>query len=84
LRGRHPNVGENDIRWILVDRFEERTEIAARSDDLDISLLGEKLAQAFSNEQVVVSNGNANGHRSAGFRPVDQPFPNGQNRCFRP
>ena len=51
--GRHPDVGDDDIRAVRCDRLEQRVEIAARRDDLEVVLRLEQMPEPLADEVLV-------------------------------
>ena len=60
---RHPNVGDDDVRALRRDRFEEAVEIGAHRDDLELGLRSEQPSEAFANEVVILREHDADPHR---------------------
>jgi hypothetical protein len=53
-RGRHPDVGDHDLRVQLGGPAHELVVVASDSDDVEIVVAGEQRAYALADDQVVV------------------------------
>jgi len=60
---RHPDVGDDDVGLLVLDGGEQRVEVLARRDDLDLRLRVEQAAHPFAHEVVVVGEHHAKRHR---------------------
>jgi len=64
---RHPDVGDDDVRPLGLDCGEQRVQVVAGGDDLDVGLRLEQAARALADEVVVVGDDDAQRHaRSLG------------------
>ena len=63
-RRRHPDVGEHDIRQLRLDGGEQRVEVAAGSNDLDVGARLEQAPRALAHEIVVFGEHDAERHPS--------------------
>ena len=62
--GRHTDVGQDDVRRVVLDGLEERGEVRARADNRDVRLAGEYLLEAFPYDEVVVGYDDADRHEA--------------------
>jgi hypothetical protein len=62
IAGGHPDVGNHDIGRLLVDRGQERVEVAAHGSDLDLRHRLEQTAHSLADEVVVVGEHEPNRH----------------------
>ena len=62
IPGRHPDVGDDDVRPLRVDRVEKGIEIVADGGDLDVGHRLEQTLHAFADEVVIVRQHDPNRH----------------------
>jgi hypothetical protein len=60
---RHADVGDDDVGPLGVDRVEQRGEIPADRDDLDVVLRVEQAPKTLSDELLVLGEHDPDGHR---------------------
>ena len=66
---RHPNVGDDDI-WVLgLDGGEQRSEVAARCNDLEVGLRLEQTPDTLANEVVIFRQHQAYRHGDQHMTP---------------
>ncbi len=53
LRGRHADVGQNHVRLVARDGVEQRVEIAARGDHVDLGFRRKELHEPFAHDEAV-------------------------------
>src|SRR5512132_3061819 len=58
----HPDVGEDDVRLVLVHGLEQRVEVAAGRNDLDRRRGRQELLQPLADYQTVLAHRYTNGH----------------------
>ena len=61
-RRRHADVRDDDVRALGIDGGEQRVEIAARRDDLDLGLRLEQAPDALADEIVVFGEHDSDRH----------------------
>ena len=64
---RHADVRDDDVRALGVDRGEQRVEIAADGDDLDVGLVCEQPRDPLADEVVVFGEHHASRHRRQAY-----------------
>ncbi len=62
LRG-HADVGDDDVGPLGVHRVEQRDEVVADRDDLEVVLRLEQASKTFANEVLVLREHDPDGHR---------------------
>jgi hypothetical protein len=60
---RHPDVGDDDVGPLGVDRVEQRREVFADRDDLQVALCVEQAPETLSDEILVLREHDPDGHR---------------------
>ena len=62
VRWRHPDVSEDHVGPLAVDRLQQLGEVAARGDHLELRLEREKLQDSSPRDQVVIGDDDAHAH----------------------
>ena len=78
---RHPDVGEHDVGRVGGDGREQRVEVLARADDLDVVLRREQPGDALAHEVVVLGHQHPDRHRTQATR---RPASGRLSPCRRP
>ena len=55
MRGRHPNVDDDELRLVLTNELEELVRVAGLTDDLEVRPL-EQARETFAQKDVVVGD----------------------------
>ena len=65
---RHADVGQHDVGALGFDRCEQRVEVAATRDDLDVTIQLQQSLDALAHDEAVLCKDDSDGH-GASIRP---------------